>query len=933
MPLKKKDVQAIPAAQQRGLIWNQENDKRRCQVANSNQRSKGEDATHDLTFENTNIKIKDPNVNKSTVKLSSAIEESSKSISDSVGRQTLGCMNIDQIGLTQKNFMDSQEMKSWSIEEFYTHLYKGAKDAEYKPRIKFMDEKISINVPKTSDPPQTEFNLVEQQVIDRSLQRDLCWTLQQLNYYIHTLINWKGSQSGNASILPVPMPPILMYYNSETDTYDIFAGQHRVIFMMAFYLGRIPVVGASDANDNQGDSRFLFSSIPTNNKSFGSSSCYPPGCKNWSSYWNLVKEGIIQPDLEVIDPSNTNTLNVMFKTLDNFIQGVTQEPLENSYQNDHSKIMCYNFLDRAGLGHDETYDDAMEEIKNSDGSVVKEQKQSSGFYDWHRQIAETRFPITVYCNAKVEQIKVLSHMDNVRIPKESLGVWFLQTPGAFNDTLKYVEPMLMEFLKVCKYKDQCKPYVFYEHNELRWVLLARYVMCLHMGFGSCSKASFTYADMSREVDMIRDIVSHEQFQWGDSVIISKKICTVLKILHDVIVTMNEEQNSSASEYLYSFFYDEYKFFTISIVLYHWVNLLPIKDNEIVLTSATLEFLRDVAITAIMMSSIAFTYQMIAEKKRSDELSVPGVNVDDIKYEFHVDLKTLHKPGGTKKLSEGGRGELFFIYQFFQNGNVVTSKESNTSENMAKFMLDEKMNLFHNAQKKFKDNFLVTNANDTKFLKRPIDIIAAMLREGTCKGIETLQRSSIGIFANIINMVCFFYFKNRIDRFVDRTQVLVVPEHYVKDYLYAVCIDPKMQEITKSCIVSNKSPLFTVGAAIEFETTAKRATKKTGPQRKTGAKRGRKPGMTKKISKAVAKEKKTKVNIDYEADDDAEEDEDLEEGDVPEGYEEDDDVEDALPEEEGAADDSDDDDDDDEDDGQAPKKPRTEQGEMTGEALL
>ena len=932
---KKKEPVEIPAHQQRCIIYDQENDKRRSQAANSNQKSKGEDSTHDLTFETTNTKIKNPNGNKSTVKLSNAIEESSRNVSDSIGKQVLSEMNKDQIELSQKVFSGDQKMMSWSIEEFYNHLLNNAKDPEYKPRIKFMDEKIPINHIKTQDTPDTQFNLVEEKVVDCSLQRDLCWTLKQLNYYLHTIVNWKGSKSGNASILPVPMPPVLMYYDPETDTYSIFAGQHRVIFMIAFYLARVPIVGASTIGVSQCDSRFLFTSLPTNSKSFGSSNCYPPGCKNWPSYWNLVKDGIIKPDDDIKDISETNTLNLMFKTLDNFITGVTQESIDKSYQNENSRIMCYNYLDKEGFGHHETYDDAMEEVKSSDGTKMKEQKQSNGFYDWHRQVAETRFPITVYNTkfATPEQIKVLSHMDNVRIPKESLGVWFLQTPGAFNDTLKYIEPMLMDFLRVCEYKDQCKPYVFYEYNELRWVLLARYVMCLHMGFGSCSKASFSYADMSREVDMIRNIVTHESFEWGDPVLISKRICTVIKIIQDVISVMNEERSSNASEYLYNFYYDEYKFFTVSIVVYHWINMLPIKDGNVMLTPATYDFIKDVAITAIMMSSVCFTYQMIAEKKRTEELNVPGVNVDDIKYEFHVDLKTLHKPGGSKKLGEGGRGELYYIYLFLQTGNVITSKEKNSTENLSRYMLDEKLNLFYNAQGKFKENFLMTNSENTKFVKRPMDIIAGILKEGTCKGIEILQRSSIGIFANIINQLCYFQFKNRIQRFIERTSCMLIPAHYDKDYLYAICLEPKMQQITKICIVSNKSPLFTVGAAIEFENKDKRVknsgAKKNGVKKATGAKRGRKPGSTSKVPKSVAKnKKKQKVTINYEEDDDEEEDSEDDELDViPEAYddeddeEEEDDITEAKPMEE---------DDDDEDEEDIPKLPS---GKIKGVAML
>jgi hypothetical protein len=887
MPPKKKTETSLTPKQQRGDNFFYAGESMRKNVISVTMKAMGEDKTYALNADKTGQKVTLPGSNKSSIKAREDMMDATEKVPDSMGREIMKSFDNEEVKMCQEMFLKDGDTRPWSIEEVVKILVSNAKDPNSKPRIKLMDESIPVDLPVDRDSQNKEFSLMEESSIVKSLQRDLCWSPKQLNYYIMAILNWKGSSSGNASVLPLPLPPILMYHDEDKDEYQIFAGQHRFIYSIAFYLGRIPVVGASNT-DITGDSRFLFQDLPPHVK-WQSKSLYPPGCKNWTSYWNLVKQKIITPD-------GNNVLSQMFRSLDAYIEGVTQKKIEESYQTPESSIMCYNYLNKSTTGHLETYEDAMEQTVHEDGTKSYEQKSSEGFRDWHSHVGEMRMQFTIFkkSDTDIRQVKVLSNLDNVRISRESLGVWFLQTPSPFNDTLKRMEPSLVEFLKACSYPDGYSPYIFYEHNEFKWVLASRLLMCLQMGFGTLGKPTFSYADLSYEMEMFREVIGHDKFVWGDVSWISHKVSTTLHIMTEVVKLMNQQRQSTSSEYLYSFFYDERKFFAVAIVVYHWVGLLPSKDKKICFTDSTYNLIRDICISAFMMTSVVFSYSMANEKKRIAGKDNTGerIPIDDLPFEYHVDLKTLAKPGQNGSyLDEENRGDLYFIYEFLQKSTV-------DKHNLTNVLVDEDLGLFKCSSKVVKETWL--EIKDGKFVNRPLDICAHLMKDSS-KTVDTYQRSSIGIFANMVSAAVHRKYYNKISRLVD-SRIVSIPDHYVKDnkdMLFVVVIEPDMQEVTQNCVSSRKTPQFTTGAhvSLEVKKPARKAPTKKGIKRKSTKGSSKKPDK-KKAKKALldeaAPEGSYKVGtMDYEEDEEEEEEEEEDDDEDEEG----DDEEDGDPKEE------------------------------------
>ena len=184
-----------------------------------------------------------------------------------------------------------------------------------------------------------------------------------------------------------------------------------------------------------------------------------------------------------------------------------------------------------------------------------------------------------------------------------------------------------------------------------------------------------------------------------------------------------------------------------------------------------------------MSSVVFSYSQIPEKKRLAQHTDSTQRLTELPYEFHVDIKTLPKPGTSEKPNRDGASSMAYIYDFLQN-----CCDSNKN-NLTSIITDTDLGLFYNTQAKFKQAYLSVD-DSGNLVKRPIDILAALLRESGAKGVEIYQRSPIGVFANIINAVVYKQYPKYIDHLFKARHpmdsidyVFKIPDHYVTEYPY------------------------------------------------------------------------------------------------------------------------------------------------------
>ena len=749
--------------------------------------------------------------NESAVKFQDESNALSQSMTSRISPEVFDMLN--------NVFINDPEAKSYSIGEIMDSLIDHAKHPgkSTKPKFVLMSEEADCmfmneaceNAEEHEKP--TFIPYVKKQTVTRSLQRDLCWTPEQIVYYIHDVLCWKGSSGNRESNLPLPMKSIMVYENKETGEHEIFCGQHRFVMLVAYRLVLFPALGMNE--EGIYDPRYLFNAYePGVVNDAIASLAYPPTYSTTHyHYWSLV-------ETKVIDPQKNDTLNFCVKQFFKLVETLTGQPMKHSFQTGKSQSLCYNYLDKATCGHLETYSDAIHEVKNpTTGKSVMSTKTSTNFKDWVNDFSRIRISFSMYSSEKFTKntCKVLSNFDNVRVARESLGTYFLQTPGDFNKTLRLFAEPLMTFLGHCMYEDECSAMHMYNYSERNWLLAARLAMCVVMGYGNVSKVSFSYIEMSAEVDAFKMLLMHEKFDWPDPEITGNRIATCLFMLTEELKAMKTRREDERLEetFLDTFWFDEQKFFYMMILMYHYVAMLPVDEQNIPLINKhTSRVFKEITRTVITSASVVFTYAYISEKERDAEKSTHSAEKNPTF--FHMELK---------------RNDVKILDDMCSFLNDVKIRNKLMHENI----MDPALGLFKDTRNKFKDVYGVDNKlnPDTNVEWRLIDLLAETLRDTTLRKSNVLQRSTIGVVANIMSIGMY----ESVQKFIAHTLkagYLKLPEYYDEAKPYALTIEPKMQVVTKECIADFEGAHFTVGVCAELlenmpkppETKAERAAK-------------------------------------------------------------------------------------------------------------
>ena len=69
---------------------------------------------------------------------------------------------------------------------------------------------------------------------ERNLQRELCWSLEQKQAFIISILQDK------------PLPPLSVNYRYDTDTYEIIDGKQRLSTAISFYNNDFPIIIGED---------------------------------------------------------------------------------------------------------------------------------------------------------------------------------------------------------------------------------------------------------------------------------------------------------------------------------------------------------------------------------------------------------------------------------------------------------------------------------------------------------------------------------------------------------------------------------------------------------------------------------------------------------------------------------------------------------------